>query len=97
MNIPGFTAGRSVAPGSYYHAAEIAESAVAGHIQPQMKVTTPFCGACTCRTVGGCGVGPYNPGWQNCLEVDTHDSWNPLNWTLGVASVPCLGATEGKL
>jgi hypothetical protein len=91
MHIPQFSAEFSLYSRNRSIVAEFIEGNPAA-IVPQLKVTTQFCGACTCRTVGGCGVGPYNPGWQNCVEVDTHDSWNIFGWDVSLVSVPCFGA-----
>lgn len=94
MPIPKFTAELSLRqPNRYAGAAALPKSALSGVI-PQLPVTTPFCGPCLCHTAEGCDVSP-NPGYQGCVAVDTHGSWNPFSWEFSIDYVPCLGATHG--
>ena len=97
MNMPTYSAENSLykAMQSYRAVGAPRSPAAPSAILPQAKGT--FCGACLCRTVGGCGVGPLNPGWQTCITVDTHGSLNPLNWTIETFSQPCVGAKSGVL
>jgi hypothetical protein len=97
MSMLTFSAEKSLyKPARSYRAVGAAPSqGAASGVLPQAKGT--FCGACLCRTVGGCGVGPFNPGWQTCVTIDTHGSLNPLNWTFESFSQPCFGAKSGVL
>jgi hypothetical protein len=95
MQLPRFTADSSLYQTSNRSNAVASAHTTASGVVPQRKFTTGFCSPCRCHTVGGCGVGPFSPGSQNCLEVDTHDSLNIFTWDLSVASVPCTGATAG--
>jgi hypothetical protein len=100
MTMPGLTAATSLYKTSrHYQTGRHAITTSTGilpqarrysKVVPQLKL---LCGPCHCATVGGCGVPPFNPGWQTCLHLNSHGSWNPLNWSLDATSEPCFGAT----
>ncbi len=93
MNIPGFTAHVLIRHESRVTGGAVLPQAAVDSVILQVPITTPFCGKCTSRTSGG-SIGPYHPGQQNCLAVDTHGSWSPLNWSLSIVAQDCLGATN---